>query len=626
MFQRFWMLTALLLICTLFGTPLIVTAQSSANVRVSDPIIDAFPRVTLFVQVIGEDGRRITNLPTASFSLFEDNELVVDLRLDEALVGTRLAFVLNTTSDLRIRDSLGRTRLDLIQSELLEWWTLPDFTRLGFDDYSLVTAHGTLISHSQSIAELAATLDALEQNFVDEDSAYRLLFESLDLTTERPPVTGMPSTILFFTALPRSPLDIPVDNIIARALGTNTAIYPVLLASPEARELPEAEPLLRIAEETGGQLIIFQEEAGLDTLARTIASQRLQYKLDYTSRAITPGTHAIRLEVSIDGQEIANQERNFNLDLQPLDVVLLDLPERITRSTDDPSVPLDSLPPVETSISFLTTFSDDYERPLAASQLLVDGQVVDQKTEPPFSPLTWDLRSYLEDETHQIQVRVIDSIGMESLSSVRPVRLSVDLPPQGIAALRPAVGYLLAAIGVLIAGVILAVSVFSLGRGDALPRSLRRPASRADTTAKRRALKREPPEGPAEAFLHPASSDDPGLPAIPLTGVDHILGTDPSLAASPIRNPSVDRLHARLIRQADGSYVLRDQGSTAGTWVNYEPVPETGVRIKHGDIIHLGGAEYRFELVNPPTTRTILVRAVDDDQPGLTGPAQQDES
>jgi hypothetical protein len=524
-------------------------------------------------------------------------------------------FVINTTDDLRIRDSLGRSRLELIQRDLLKWWTLPDFTRLGFDDYNLVTASRTLISHSNSIAELASNLDVLEPDFVAEQNAYRLLFESLDLTTERPPVTGMPSALIFFTALPRSPLDIPVENIITRAQGTNTAIYPVLLASPQVLQQPEAEPLLRIAEETGGQIVIFQEEIGLDTLAQTLASQRLQYRLEYTSQATTAGTHTIRLEVSLDGQEIANLERNYNLDLQPPDVLVLEPPERIQRASDDPAIPLAALPPTEIQLSFITSFPDDYQRPLAASQLLVDGQVADQRTEAPFSPLTWDISGYLENETHQLQVRVLDSIGMEGLSTVQPVSVEVELPPQGIAAIRPALGYLLAAVGVLIAGIALAASLVSLGRRGAFPTARRKPPTELQVAPKQRSLRREPPEGPAEAFLRPADPEASGLSPIPLTGVDHIVGTDPSLAAAPIQDPSVDRLHARLIRQADGSYQLRDQGSVAGTWVNYEPVGDKGIRIQHGDIVHFGSAVFRFELVEPPSPRLIIVKAVEPQNP-----------
>jgi predicted component of type VI protein secretion system len=46
--------------------------------------------------------------------------------------------------------------------------------------------------------------------------------------------------------------------------------------------------------------------------------------------------------------------------------------------------------------------------------------------------------------------------------------------------------------------------------------------------------------------------------------------------------------------------VIIDHGSVAGTWVNYESVTREGVRLKHGDRIHFGQMQYRFDLSQPP--------------------------
>ena len=51
---------------------------------------------------------------------------------------------------------------------------------------------------------------------------------------------------------------------------------------------------------------------------------------------------------------------------------------------------------------------------------------------------------------------------------------------------------------------------------------------------------------------------------------------------------SIDDLHARLLRAENGSYTIQDEGSQAGTWVNYEAVSPEGTNLQHGDIIHLG--------------------------------------
>jgi predicted component of type VI protein secretion system len=99
---------------------------------------------------------------------------------------------------------------------------------------------------------------------------------------------------------------------------------------------------------------------------------------------------------------------------------------------------------------------------------------------------------------------------------------------------------------------------------------------------------------------------DAGDP-IDLTGADLILGSDASLAAVVIDDPSVGGMHARIIRQADGGYLVRDQGSVAGTWVNFELVPEDGRLLRQGDRIQLGRVEFRFRLPGDAPTREIKV-------------------
>jgi hypothetical protein len=62
------------------------------------------------------------------------------------------------------------------------------------------------------------------------------------------------------------------------------------------------------------------------------------------------------------------------------------------------------------------------------------------------------------------------------------------------------------------------------------------------------------------------------------------------LAGTP-EDPGVSHLHAVLERQADGTYTLRDLGSTNGTTINDDPGPvgsETAVPLAHGDRIRLG--------------------------------------
>jgi predicted component of type VI protein secretion system len=86
---------------------------------------------------------------------------------------------------------------------------------------------------------------------------------------------------------------------------------------------------------------------------------------------------------------------------------------------------------------------------------------------------------------------------------------------------------------------------------------------------------------------------------IPVAETDLTFGTDPVQSMRVLDDPSIAALHARIKRCQDGSFMIYDHGSIAGTWVNYEPVPREGYRLAHGDRIHFGQLCYRFDLNQP---------------------------
>lgn len=84
----------------------------------------------------------------------------------------------------------------------------------------------------------------------------------------------------------------------------------------------------------------------------------------------------------------------------------------------------------------------------------------------------------------------------------------------------------------------------------------------------------------------------------PLVGAKVVIGRthppepppDINLAGAP-EDPAVSHKHAVLERRQDGSYQLRDLGSTNGTTLNDDPTPispEAGAPLAEGDRIHVG--------------------------------------
>jgi len=108
------------------------------------------------------------------------------------------------------------------------------------------------------------------------------------------------------------------------------------------------------------------------------------------------------------------------------------------------------------------------------------------------------------------------------------------------------------------------------------------------------------PDAPAYFVrLKPNGEPMTGNP-IPLIEEDTSFGADPVQAEVILDDPSISALHARVQRTEANEFILLNNGSTAGTWLNYELVPQEGIVLNHGDVVHFGQLIYRFGLRTPP--------------------------
>ena len=585
-----------------FGLLLVLTlrpaVQLQPSLSVSEPNTQAFPTISLRIGVSDEAGRRIPGLRAENFRILEDDRPVDDLVVEEVLVGTRQVYVINTAPGLGVRDSHGRTRFDYAKGELLDYWRDPDNSLIGVDDLSLLTADGLLIQHSSSAAELAAVLDQMEPTFEGSISGFDLLLLALDFSDDPLEAEALPSSLVFMTPLIETPRDLPLANAISRASDSATAIYPVLFSSPEGLDLPEVETLKELAASTGGQFLAFDPDGGIEAIADRILNQRYQYEVTFSSRADTSGIHLLQIQVSNAEFESSSSLVRYEINVQAPEVAFIQPPNEIIRQTDDPEIELEAISPTSFDLQILTTFPDGHVRSIRRSSLLVDEEVVDLRREAPFDRFEWDLTEYRQSGPHILRVLVEDSLGLQAETIKHPVQLVISRPEQGFSALRPALDSVVAVLAVIVAGMVLVIGLTTLVRRAALPE----PAAGVRLNPIKRPRLRS--AAPPEALLIPLR---PAGDPIPLTGVDVVLGRDASLAAIVLDDPSVERMHARLIRQADGDYLLRDQGSVAGSWINYELVPKSGRRLQHGDHIQLGRVEFRFQLPGDRPPREIRI-------------------
>jgi hypothetical protein len=107
------------------------------------------------------------------------------------------------------------------------------------------------------------------------------------------------------------------------------------------------------------------------------------------------------------------------------------------------------------------------------------------------------------------------------------------------------------------------------------------------------------PEASAYLAYYSDSEEALNLPPIPIAADELTFGRDINLATEVLDDASVDALHARLLHEEDGSFRIMDEGSVAGTWVNYSQVPSEGTILEHGDLVHIGRVSFRFKEREP---------------------------
>jgi hypothetical protein len=191
-----------------------------------------------------------------------------------------------------------------------------------------------------------------------------------------------------------------------------------------------------------------------------------------------------------------------------------------------------------------------------------------------------------------------------------PVVVTVIHPARGLLPFLSRNRFWVMTGGLTVAGVLLVVILVSSGRKRRRSRPRERDARRDPLTQpvwreqvdrnKARILQWIHPSRPAEAYLVRMKEDGQSLTAPPVTITipEMTFGSDPLQVTRILDDPSVSPLHARLVEE-EGEFILYDEKSAAGTWVNYELLSAPR-HLHHGDVLQIGRFSYRFMLRKPP--------------------------
>ena len=602
-------------------------AQSAVRLSLYTLQTASFPAMTAGLDVFDATGNFVTGLTPDTVTLLEDNQPRPLNSLEELQPGAEFALALDPGPYFAYRDANAVNRFDKIVQVVKDWAAAhPDSLD---DDLSLLPTGGTPATHLATTAAFSDALTAYQ--LLSLVSSPETLSRALDVVSEPTSQTGRKPVVLYITSVPTEG-DFPVlQNLTQRAVAEHIRVHIWIVASQDFFSTSGATALKDLAIQTGGQYVFFSGEEPLPSPEIYLAPLRHAYRLEYSSGILTSGGHTLTVQVNLNGEMVTSAALPFELDVQPPNPILLAPPVQIVRTApDERTTAASSFLPTQQPISIIIEFPDGRTRPLVRTALYVDGVLADENTAEPFDQFTWDLRGYAASGQHILTLEAVDNFGLSKVSLGVPVLVTVVRPQDGLLpwlsrnSLWVALGAILFAGGGL--GVILSrgrvkkrrSAIVSRGSRVVVPvpakqsRFLhgargRDPLTQSVPTGGGKRGLRLPwtrPAKPSDAYLVRLKDDGQPItaPSIPITIPEMTFGSDPIQATRILDDPSVSPLHARL-KEEHGEYILSDEKSVAGTWINYEQLT-TPRRLQHGDVLHIGRLSYRFMQRKPPERPT----------------------
>ncbi|HEY5269863.1 MAG TPA: FHA domain-containing protein [Anaerolineales bacterium] len=582
-------------------------AQSSARLSLFALQTASFPTMTTGLDVFDAAGNFVTGLTPDAVTLLEDNQPRPLTNLEELQPGTEFALALDPGPYFAYRDANAVSRFDKIVQVVKEWAAAhPDSLD---DDLSLLPTGGTPATHLATTAAFSDALTVYQPNLQSPVSSPETLSRALDVVSEPTSQTGRKPVVLYITSLPTAG-DIPAQqNLTQRAVAGHIRVHVWIVASQDSFSTSGATALKDLAIQTGGQYVLFSGEEPLPSPEIYLAPLRHAYRLAYSSGILTSGGHTLTAQVSLNGETVTSAALPFELEVQPPNPIMVALPVQIVRTApDERTTAVLSFLPTQQTISIIIEFPDGRTRPLVRTSLYVDGVLADENTAEPFDQFAWDLSGYATSGQHILTVEAVDTFGLSKVSLGVPVLVTVVRPQEGLLpwlsrnSLWVALGAILLAGGGL--GAILTRSRVKKRRSVTAGRKSRHDPLTQSVQAEggKRGLRLlwNRPAKRSGAYLVRLKDDGQPIaaPPIPITMPEITFGSDPIQATHILDDPSISSLHARL-KVEHGEYILSDEKSAAGTWINYEQLT-TPRHLQHGDVLHIGRLSYRFMLHKPP--------------------------
>ena len=610
-------LIALLGLSLLLGWGLPVRAQGQATVILYPADVSGFPTVSAFMDVFDASGAFVSGLKPANVNVVEDGKPLPITTLTELTIPIQIVVAVNPGPVLGLRDTTSASRFQWIAQTLSTWaQALPASQQ---DDLSLVTLAGPIITHA-NIKDWLVSLNSFQPDFHATTPNLQSLSIALDTAVAQGAHSGTKRAVLFITPHMDDPnVDTELQPLIQTAIQNRIHVFVWFADLDSYQATTSAAAFSQLAEQTGGAFY-FSSTKDFPDPESYFAPLRKLYLLKYASAISAGGQHTLSVQVTNAGAAIKSSDQSLSVDIQPPNPILVSPPLQITRQppTNDP-YNTQLLVPTTQEIDIIIEFPDGHTRPLASTALYVDGRVVAENTKPPFDKFSWDVSGYTVSGVHTIAVEAVDTLGLKKTSMEIPVTFTVIQAPHGASALFAKYRQYITYGAIAFAGIALLLILLitrlqlalasarkvRLTNADPLTQPVAIGTSATDKKKQRtrpRSGRIKPANAPASLIrLRPDLDPMTGNP-IPLIENEITLGTD-AQSSIVLNDLSVAPRHARLIQTEDGTFQIQDEGTIAGTWVNYEPIGKEGHTLQHEDVIHFGQLAFRFQVKNSPPAK-----------------------
>ncbi len=601
----------LLLACSAGVFP--ARAEGEAPLRLYALDASTFPSFSARLDAFDPSGAFITGLTPAQVTLLEDGLSITPKTVEEIQPGVQFAMALDAGAAFTFRGADAVSRLDKV-NVILKAWAQAHDDSLG-DSLSLVLNGASTASH---LAETSAFLEALEGYKPDLqtlDSSLDTLSEALEVISASDRDSGMKRVVLYITSPPDLASVPALENLTRLAVSLEARVHVWIVTSTDFFGVSGATALKDLAILTGGTYALFSGVEPLPDPEVYLTPLRHAYHLTYASGIRTAGAHSLAVQVATEAGTITSEPISFDFDVEPPNPILVSPPTQIVRqAVEAGSTDFAAFLPDNLAMEVIIEFPDGIQRTLTRTALYVDGMLVDENTSPPFDRFTWDLSGYTRSGDHILQLQARDDLGLEKTSLGLTVTVTVIQPERGLLSFLARNNAWIVLGAVVVAGAALAVTLLVVGRTRSARRAVKRSKAvkhidpltaqvepdPGETTSRPLKKRLSAAITQAEAWLQRLKDDGQPItaPPIPILGQEIIFGSDPLQATRLLDDPSVSPVHARL-KVEQGDYIISDERSTSGTWVNYEMI-SAPYRLKHGDRLQIGRITYRFMLRNPP--------------------------